>query len=270
MGIMKTTGDSTGAPSSETNRPRPAWRFWSSWGLVTRLSVTIGLLVLAVAMLDSALTLKGDAERARAHHTLEAAEVLGLLAPVVADLAVIGDYASITQRLDTIAMTREDIEWLRWADARGNIIASSSNSPHTAVPSRFAALANIPPHEESIPIILGSKNYGTLGIRVTPAPALAVLWDSFTTRALNTAIVVAILLAIIPLLLKGHLKALRQLASAMERFRSGETAVRVEPSGMPEAVAMGKSFNRMANQITELLDSLSHSRAELREQLRFT
>jgi diguanylate cyclase (GGDEF)-like protein/PAS domain S-box-containing protein len=245
-------------------------RWWSSWGLVTRLSVAIGLLVLAVAVLQSALTLKGDAERAHTNHAREAAEILDLLAPVVADLAVLGDYASVKQRLNDIAGTREDIEWLRWTDTRGGVVASSSPERPIKVPAWFAIWADIPPHERTTPIALGGKNYGSVDVRITPGPALASLWDGFTENVAISMFVVSILLAIIPLLLKEHLQALGRLARATERFRMGDTTVRVDPTGAPEAVAVAGSFNRMADQITALLDSLSQSRAELHEQLHFT
>ena len=70
-------------------------------------------------------------------------------------------------------------------------------------------------------------------------------------------------------MLRANLRVLRQLADAADRFRQGDHAVRVRAGGAREVRSAALAFNNMAERMQGLLDDLSESRQQLREQFHF-
>ncbi|MGZ5142189.1 MAG: hypothetical protein ACXWCP_01340, partial [Burkholderiales bacterium] len=72
-------------------------QIWAKWGLIPRLMAAVGLAILIGGITQSyMLALQGASEHS-ARHERECKETLEFLAPLVADMAVLGDYEAITQ-----------------------------------------------------------------------------------------------------------------------------------------------------------------------------
>ena len=69
--------------------------FWADWGLEPRLMLTVGIAVVAGGILQSALLVVEGASDNSTRLQRDQGELLQYLAPVVADQALVGDYAAI-------------------------------------------------------------------------------------------------------------------------------------------------------------------------------
>ena len=83
--------------------------FWSDWGVVSRLMVAVGFAVVAGGFMQSALLVIEGGSDNTARLQREVGEVLNYLAPVVADQALVGDYAAIEQILKK-QVSRSEVE----------------------------------------------------------------------------------------------------------------------------------------------------------------
>ena len=75
------------------------FRFWKNWGLIPRLMLAVGVAIVAAGGVQTALLVaEGRAEHS-ARLLREQNEALSFLAPLVADQALVGEYAAISQLL---------------------------------------------------------------------------------------------------------------------------------------------------------------------------
>ena len=76
-----------------------AFRFWKDWGLVSRLMLAVGIAIVTGGGVQTALLVAEGATEHSARLTREQTETLAFVAPLVADQALVGDYAAIGQLL---------------------------------------------------------------------------------------------------------------------------------------------------------------------------
>jgi diguanylate cyclase (GGDEF)-like protein/PAS domain S-box-containing protein len=245
-------------------------RFWSHLGLLKRLVVALGLLILVGATMEMVLMVRNGAAAYRTQHREQARELSQFLAPLLAEQIVVGDYATIRQLLTTQVEDRIHVERLDWIGANGKVLSAESLDVKPQAPRWFAALADIPPLKESASVVLGGQNYGELVIAFTPVAAENALWAQLTGQVMERVLVVALSFLTIILILRGNLATVDRLAQGADRFSRGDHAVRIPARGAPEVRAAAHAFNNMAAQLSTFVTNLSESRRELHEQLHFT
>jgi PAS domain S-box-containing protein len=231
---------------------------WSKWGLIPRLMAAVGFASLVGGGIQNyLLVLEGAAEHS-ARHEREVQETLKFLAPLVADQAVLGDYAAIAQLLNAQAKKLE-IGELLWTDKSGRKLSAKDTPDRVEAPRWFTALVPIAHVESTLEVNTGGASYGTLYGQMNSVPASNRLWAQFVHQLQIVFATLLLTLQVIWLIFRGNLGTLRMLAVSANRFSFGEHAVRVDVDGAPEVRAAADAFNNMANNIESLIASLGES-----------
>jgi diguanylate cyclase (GGDEF)-like protein/PAS domain S-box-containing protein len=239
---------------------------WGRVGLLSRLMLSVVLVILAAASVRSYFLIIDESAYMSGHLQSELHETWHSLAPLLVEQVVIGDFASIQQLLDTQVREREEIDRIKWKPRLGSLVAQSRDPVRLEAPAWFLRIAVIPALEKSFPIELGGVNYGTLTLRADPIPPLNIVWRHLATQLKKVSLVILIVLLLTAWVLRRNLKTLNQLSAAAYRFEQGEHSVRVEARGAREIRSAAHAFNSMAAKVEQLLQSLLQSESKLRAE----
>jgi PAS domain S-box-containing protein len=236
-------------------------RFWKDWGLVSRLMLAVGIAIITGGGVQTALLVAEGAAEHSARLKRELNETLTFIAPLIADQALLGEYAVISQLLRN-QVQKGEIESFQWTDKDGNKLVAQDKPDPLVAPAWFTSLAVIDRAEESIEVTAGGVGYGRLHGAVTTTKAHNRLWQQFVKQLQIVVVTLFLMLQFIWLIFRGNLGTLRMLAEGANRFSQGDHAVRIKPEGSPEVVLAAEAFNNMANNIESLLASLRTSESK--------
>jgi PAS domain S-box-containing protein len=237
------------------------FRFWKNWGLISRLMLAVGVAIISGGGVQTALLVaEGRAEHS-ARLLREQTEALAFLAPLVADQALVGEYAGIGQLLKN-QVKKGEISALTWTDKDGKTLVGHDAPDKLVAPAWFAKVAAIEYVEQSIEVTAGGVGYGKLTAIMTPVKAQNRLWQQFVKQLQIVAVTLFLMLQFIWLIFRGNLGTLRMLAEGANRFSQGDHAVRIAPEGAPEVSVAAEAFNNMANNIESLIASLGESESK--------
>ena len=79
-------------------------RFWKNWGLVSRLMLAVGIAIITGGGVQTALLVAEGAAEHSARLKRELNETLTFMAPLIADQALVGEYAVISQLLRNLSL----------------------------------------------------------------------------------------------------------------------------------------------------------------------
>jgi PAS domain S-box-containing protein len=235
--------------------------FWMKWGLVSRLMVAVGFAIVVGGGVQTCLLL---AEGASAHSSAlrhEQTETLTFLAPLVADQAILGEYAAISQLLTT-QVKKGDVDRFEWTDTAGKTLIAQDKPVTRVAPAWFVNVTAIGVPEHSVEVTAGGVGYGKLNAWMTPIRAQNLLWEQLVKQLQILAVTLFLMLQFVWLIFRGNLGTLRMLAEGANRFSQGDHAVRIESDGAPEVQQAAEAFNNMANNIENLLASLGKSESK--------
>lgn len=240
------------------------YQFWLDWGLVARLMFAVGIAVITGGLMQSTLLLVEGASENNARLDREMSEVLRYLAPVVADHALVGDYAAIEQVLKK-QVNRTEFERLWWTDLGGRTLNAQDKPDKGSAPAWFAKAVDIKaPSGTAAEVTAGGVSYGKLYGKMTPIHTEERLWQQFVKQLQIVAATLFLMLQFIWLIFRGNLGTLRNLATGANRFSQGDHAVRIVAEGAPEVRLAADAFNNMATNTENLLTSLSQSESKNR------
>lgn len=237
---------------------------WSRTGLLTRLSVAVGLLILVGAGIEMTLMVRSAADTYRLQQENEAKEISQFLAPLIAEYAVIGDYATIQQILLKQVQDRLHIEHLSWTDPDGQVIQAADADITLESPAWFAHLAGIPALKRNTPVILGGQSYGALDILFSPISAQNALWQLLARHFIEILLVVIFSLGAIIIILRNNLVTVAHLTRGADQFSRGDHSVRIPERGAPEVRSAARAFNNLVGQISNLVANLSEKQLALK------
>ena len=238
-----------------------AFRFWAHLGLISRLMLAVGIAIIAGGGVQTALLLAEGAAEHSSRLYREQRETLAFLAPLIADQALLGDYAAISQLLQN-QVKKGEVDRFSWTDKDGKTLVAQDMPDRLEAPSWFARFAAIEHGEQSVEVTAGGVGYGTLSSSMTPVRAQNRLWQQFVKQLQIVAVTLFLLLQFIWLIFRGNLGTLRMLAEGANRFSQGDHAVRIKPEGAPEVGLAAEAFNNMANNIESLIASLGKSESK--------
>src|SRR5215208_4168460 len=236
-------------------------RFWKNWGLVSRLMLAVGIAIITGGGVQTALLVAEGAAEHSARLKRELNETLIFIAPLIADQALVGEYAVISQLLRN-QVQKGEIESFQWTDKDGKKLVAQDKPDTVLAPSWFTSVAGIDRAEESIEVTAGGVGYGRLHAAMTTTKAYNRLWQQFVKQLQIVAVTLFLMLQFIWLIFRGNLGTLRMLAEGANRFSQGDYAVRIEPEGSPEVSSAAEAFNNMANNIESLIASLGKSESK--------
>src|ERR1700694_2799539 len=239
------------------------FRFWKDLGLISRLMLAVGVAIVAGGGVQTALLVAEGAAEHSARLLREQKETLTFMAPLVADQALVGDYAAIGQLL-TNQVKKGEVDRVAWTDKDGKTLVAQDVPVRLDAPAWFARVAAIEHMEQSIEVPAGGVGYGTLSAAMTPIKSYNRLWQQFVKQLQIVAVTLFLMLQFIWLIFRGNLSTLRMLAVGANRFSQGDHAVRIEPQGAPEVAVAAAAVNNMANTIETLIASLKRSEEALR------
>ncbi len=236
--------------------PKTEWL--SGWGLIPRLMLAVGIAVVCGGGVQTALLVaEGASEHAgRLHRELE--ESLTLISPLIADQALVGDYAGIEQLLKN-QVKKAEVDVYQWTDKDGRTIREEDASEKLEAPVWFTKLVVIDEVAGSFDVVAGGVSYGSVYAKMTTRRAHNRLWKQFVKQLQIVAATLLLLLQLIWLIFRGNLGTLRMLAESANRFSLGDHSVRIKAEGAAEVRIAAEAFNNMANNTESLLDSLSQS-----------
>src|SRR5215510_13874482 len=215
------------------------FHFWRNWGLISRLMLAVGIAIIAAGGVQTALLVAEGAAEPSARLAREQKETLAFIAPLVADQALVGEYAAIDQLLKN-QVKRGEVDRFTWIDKEGKRLVAQDAPDKLEAPNWFARVAEIEHEEQSIEVTAGGVGYGQLTAVMTPVKAHNRLWQQFVKQLQIVAVTLFLMLQFIWLIFRGNLGTLRMLAEGANRFSQGDHAVRIQPEGAPE-VSRGRS-----------------------------
>ena len=236
-------------------------RFWKNWGLVSRLMLAVGIAIITGGGVQTALLVAEGAAEHSARLKRELNETLTFMAPLIADQALVGEYAVISQLLKN-QVQKGEVDSFQWTDKDGKKLVAQDKPDTLSAPGWFTALAVIDRAEESIEVTAGGVGYGRLNAAMATTKAYNRLWQQFVKQLQIVAVTLFLMLQFIWLIFRGNLGTLRMLAEGANRFSQGDYAVRIEPEGSPEVSSAAEAFNNMANNIESLIASLGKSESK--------
>jgi len=236
-------------------------RFWKDWGLVSRLMLAVGTAIITGGGVQTYLLVAEGAAEHSARLKRELNETLTFMAPLIADQALLGEYAVISQLLNN-QVKKGEVESFQWTDKDGRKLVALDKPDMLDAPSWFTRIAPIERAEENIEVTAGGVGYGNLSAAMTTTKAYNRLWQQFVKQLQIVAVTLFLMLQFIWLIFRGNLGTLRMLAEGANRFSQGDYAVRIEPEGSPEVSSAADAFNNMANNIEGLIASLGKSESK--------
>ena len=237
--------------------------FWKNWGLVSRLMLAVGIAVVVGGSVQTFLFIAEGAAENSARLRRDLDETLNFVAPLIADQALVGEYAAIDQLVKK-QVTKGELDRIEWADKDGRKLVAQDQPDELVAPAWFTSAASIEIPEQTVEVTSGGVGYGKLYARMTPIKAHNRLWRQFVKQLQIVVATLFLMLQFIWLIFRGNLGTLRMLAESANRFSQGDRSVRIAPDGAPEVRLAAEAFNNMANNTESLLASLGTSEAKNR------
>ena len=207
--------------------PRP--RVWWPRSLVGRVFTlyAIALLVFVFGALALFYQHQFSVELEKAQ--LRADSLVEVIAPIVADNAVIGDYDTIKRTLER-TLHHSDFASAAFIDVKGAVVKAGLTEPPPQPPSWMVSLVEARLYDTNHPIHVGGKDYGVLRLVLAPDQVAAGMWHQ--TRV---ALALGIGTMIGGLLLIGL--PMRRWLGTLERLQSFDTGLASPPGGVPDPMA---------------------------------
>ena len=244
----------------------PIAGFWDRIPFTGRLLVTasLALLIAGSAMLYSSA--RRDADQAAQDLRERLAVELNTLPPSLAELLVIGDFASLQQALDRLVQ-RPQIARLVYRDESGAVLSSRDQDTVPLAPAWFSDWLGLGHFAGATDAVIGGRKYGNLEITLTAQPAINRAWSQLVEHLTILALAILIDFIGIWLVLRFGLRPLHALDAATRALQAGDFSARVVPHGGPELRRSIDAFNHMAAAIAEARAALVTEKERLQVTL---
>ena len=238
----------------------PIRRWAADRSLVERLVLASGFALLACGATLLYVLLRADIADEVGVLTDRLHDEMFSALPALSGPAVVGDYSVIEQIVKARAR-QPDIERFAWTDNSGHPVGAAGPAIEVTAPAWFVGLVGLPTLHQMQPLVVGGQMYGSVSLRLNPAGSVNRLWRDFSQSLAVLVLGTALSLGVTLLVLRASVRPLRELAASARRFGEGDHAVRIAGGGPPETAQCIQAFNRMADSIESLVDSLRRAEA---------
>ncbi|MDD5388838.1 MAG: ATP-binding protein [Gallionellaceae bacterium] len=235
---------------------------WKRLPFLARLLVTasIALLVAGSAML--LVSARQEARDARADLAAELANELETLPASLAEVVVIGDFATLQQSLDRFVVRRHVLR-AEYHDQTGATLRSQDAALPSLSPRWFVDALEFRNISGRTQVNVGGRIYGELNLTMTARDQANRAWKRLLHHLSILLLAVSLDFLGIWLVLRNGLAPLKHLEQGADALARGHLDTRLESEGSPELRHLIAVFNRMAEATQHAQENLARSNAEL-------
>ncbi len=234
---------------------------WARLSLLARLlaaaslalMVASSLLLLVLARQESSLVQKNLAE--------ELANELEILPAALAEVAVIGDFATLQQTLDQFTR-RSNVLRAEYRDPTGARVLSEDRALPLEVPRWFSEAMGFSDLAGQAPVSVGGRVYGELYLTLSIQNQARHAWSHLLYHL--GILLLSVMLNFFGIwgVLRNGLLPIKHLEQGASALAQGHLETRLIPAGSPELRHLIAAFNRMAAALQNSRDRLAQSSAE--------
>ncbi len=239
-------------------------QLWHRLPFVGRLLVTAGIALLVAGLLMVMVAARKEANDIRTdiRHMLD--QELETLPGTLAEVVVIGDFATLQQMLDRYA-TRPLVTKVQFRDIKNITLVSRDPAIVGSAPAWFLTLFQYDEVEGNASVTIGGREYGKLYLTLDPRQLADRAWQRLLEHMAILLLALMIDFIGIWMVLRYGLRPLQQLKEGARAMAAGQLDLHIEPAGSPEVREVIEAFNRMAASINAKQSQLMESEERLRQ-----
>ncbi|MBU1664953.1 MAG: HAMP domain-containing protein [Gammaproteobacteria bacterium] len=235
---------------------------WERLPFLARLLVTasIALLVAGSAML--LVSARQEARDARVDLATEMASELETLPATLAEVVVVGDFATLQQLLDHI-VSRRHVFRVEYRDQTGATLHSEDAALPLLTPRWFVDTLEFRNISGQTRVSVGGRHYGELNLVMSAQSQANRAWKRLLHHLAILLLAVSLDFVGIWLVLRNGLAPLKHLEQGTGALARGHLETRLKIEGSPEFRHLITAFNHMAEATQSAQKNLANSNAEL-------
>lgn len=242
---------------------RPSLGFlWNRLPFVTRLLATASFALLVAGTTMLFVSARQEARDARDDLATELAQELETLPASLAEVVVIGDFATMQQSLDRY-VTRPRVASAKFIDISGKVLQSSDKLPTVTTPDWFTKGLGFHDISGKSRVVIGGRDYGAIAIAMSAQTLANRAWHRLLDHLAILLLAVGLDFMGIWLVLRSGLAPLKRLEQGADSIANGALETRLAIEGSPELRHLIATFNRMAAATQSSQENLRLANADL-------
>ncbi|MDY0013911.1 MAG: PAS domain-containing protein, partial [Rhodocyclaceae bacterium] len=249
-----------------------AVRLWERVGLVQRLLLVIGLIVILAAAGAVALSAHHATQDARADLAREFDQQAEILSYALAPAMNTHDPERLSQALSQVRREPSVVR-IGFRDVSDSAEYTQTSPVELRAPQWFARWCGTSELEGTQPVFINDTYHGILTLALTPIPTINHAWERVVRQLGILGWLLGLVTLGVWLVLQSGLRPLGTLAKGSRALSEGDFSVRLPLRGSPELRQSVAGFNRMAAALESLVKELQANNAALahnEENLRVT
>lgn len=235
---------------------------WARLPFLARLLVTASFALLVAGSAMLLVSARQEAHDARADLAAEMASELETLPASLAEVVVIGDFATMQQILDRI-VSRPHVFRIEYRDQAGARLRSEDVALPARAPNWFVEALAFRDLTGQTQVSVGGRLYGELDLHLTAQSQANRAWKRLLHHLAILLLAVSLDFLGIWLVLRNGLAPLKRLERGTDALARGHLETRLKIEGSPELRHLIAAFNHMAEATQSAQENLANSNAEL-------
>jgi len=235
---------------------------WARLPFLARLLVTASFALLVAGSAMLLVSARQEARDARTDLATEMASELETLPAALAEVVVVGDFATLQQLLDHI-VSRRHVLRADYRDQTGATLHSEDTVLPLLAPRWFVDTLEFHTISGQTRVSVGGRHYGELNLVMTAQSQANRAWKRLLHHLAILLLAVSLDFFGIWLVLRNGLAPLKRLEQGADALARGNLDTRLESEGSPELRHLIVAFNRMAEATQSAQENLARSNAEL-------
>ncbi|MDP2430627.1 MAG: ATP-binding protein [Pseudomonadota bacterium] len=235
---------------------------WMRLPFLARLLVTASFALLVAGSAMLLVSARQEARDARADLATEMASELETLPASLAEVVVIGDFATMQQILDRI-VSRPHVFRVEYRDQAGARLRSEDAALPARAPNWFVDALAFRDITGQTQVSVGGRLYGVLDLHLTAQSQANRAWKRLLHHLAILLLAVSLDFLGIWLVLRNGLAPLKRLERGTDALARGHLETRLTIEGSPELRHLITAFNHMAEATQSAQKNLANSNAEL-------
>ncbi|MEI6556980.1 MAG: ATP-binding protein [Rhodospirillaceae bacterium] len=224
--------------------PAPLARGWSRLSLFVRLATVLGVCLGGGALLMFSWLISDDIRGHSKDLRNQASREADLLASMLTEYAILGDYATITQTLQRFSR-QAGVAEVAWRPERGKPLVVAMPLPSYPGAELVHAWLALPEPAEQRRIAVGGRSYGEVRLQVSARSREQEIVSGIASYVGLLGLSSGGMLLCLMIVLRQALDPLKELDARVRRIEAGQTTEDQRPRGSPEVQRLIAAFNAM-------------------------